>query len=191
MDLVQLQEMILQVLVLQQKVVEQVDVTHLQDLQVDLAVVAEAVVDLHLQQVEQQIKRVKQVYRVVVVMEVQVVLVVLVLHKLQVVVVELMVLDNLEEFQNQVQLQEEQVKMFQHFIQEFQTVVFMLVVAVVENGLLNLHQLIQVQEEQVAEVQEQTVNRLQLQELPIQEEEVVVQVMVLVYLLLQVKADQE
>jgi hypothetical protein len=103
--------MILQVLVLQQKVVELVDVIHLQEQQVDLVVEVVEVEALRLLQVEQQHNLVNQEYQDQQDLEMQVDQEVLVQDKLEPVVVELVLSDNQEEFQNQVQLLEEQVKM--------------------------------------------------------------------------------
>jgi hypothetical protein len=170
-------------LVLQQKVVELVDVIHLQEQQEDPVVAEEVVVVVRLLQVEQQHNLVNQDYQDQQDLEMQVDQEVLVQDKLELVAVELVVLDNQEEFQNRVQLLEEQVKMFHLIFQVYQIQEFMLVVEVVENGLLNPHQIIQVPLDQVVEVQEQMVNQLQLVELQTLVVVEVVQVMVLVYLL--------
>jgi hypothetical protein len=170
-------------LVLQQKVVELVDVIHLQEQQEDPVVAEEVVVVVRLLQVEQQHNLVNQDYQDQQDLEMQVDQEVLVQDKLELVAVELVVLDNQEEFQNRVQLLEEQVKMFHLIFQVCQIQEFMLVVEVVENGLLNPHQIIQVPLDQVVEVQEQMVNQLQLVELQTLVVVEVVQVMVLVYLL--------
>tara|TARA_R100000322_G_scaffold59542_1_gene36598 strand:+ start:101 stop:658 length:558 start_codon:yes stop_codon:yes gene_type:complete len=154
-----------QVLVLQQKVVVMVDVIHQMETQEDPAVVAEEEV-VHLQLVEDLLHNLlNQDYREQQDLEMQVDQEVLVQDKLLAVVEELVVLDNQEEFQNQVQLLEEQVKMFHLIFQVYQIQEFMLVVEVVENGLLNPHQIIQVQLDQVVVAQEQMVNQLQLVEL--------------------------
>jgi|TARA_Y100000114_G_C11680056_1_gene288144 hypothetical protein len=170
-------------LVLQQKVVELVDVIHLQEQQEDLVVAEEVVVVVRLLQVEQQHNLVNQDYQDQQDLEMQVDQEVLVQDKLELVAVELVVLDNQEEFQNRVQLLEEQVKMFHLIFQVYQIQEFTLVVEVVENGPLNPHQIIQVPLDQVVEVQEQMVNQLQLVELQTLVVVEVVQVMVLVYLL--------
>tara|TARA_R110002167_G_scaffold356083_1_gene570736 strand:+ start:154 stop:465 length:312 start_codon:yes stop_codon:yes gene_type:complete len=102
--------MIQQVLILQEKVVAMVDVIVHREIQEVLVVVAAEVVVVRLLQVDQQHNLVNQGYQDQQDLEMQEGQEVLVQHKLELVVVEQVLLDNREEFQNQVRLLEEQVK---------------------------------------------------------------------------------
>tara|TARA_R110000751_G_scaffold124217_1_gene225332 strand:+ start:53 stop:370 length:318 start_codon:yes stop_codon:yes gene_type:complete len=102
--------LIQQVLVLQEKVVAMVDVIVHREIQEVLVVVVAEVVVVRLLQVDQQHNLVNQGYQDQQDLEMQEGQEVLVQHKLELVVVEQVLLDNREEFQNQVRLLEEQVK---------------------------------------------------------------------------------
>tara|TARA_R110002110_G_scaffold150703_1_gene342797 strand:- start:225 stop:542 length:318 start_codon:yes stop_codon:yes gene_type:complete len=102
--------LIQQVLILQEKVVAMVDVIVHREIQEVLVVVVAEVVVVRLLQVDQQHNLVNQGYQDQQDLEMQEGQEVLVQHKLELVVVEQVLLDNREEFQNQVRLLEEQVK---------------------------------------------------------------------------------